>query len=303
MAVVNFPLPDVGEGLTEAEIVQWRVKVGDTVAINDILVEIETAKSLVELPSPFAGTIVALMAAEGDTVPVGTPIIQVDSEGGVPAPLHPAPEPASAAAPTAKSEPAAEPVLVGYGSTGHVSSRRGNRVAPVAASAATLPPVAGVPAAGTPVLAKPPIRKMAKELGVDLASVIATPLAAAVERYERIDAFIVVPTSWKSWRLRGFHPMKLILRMLDIRSTVVIRRRRRAHDQRGLTVDERIANLTGAFEGSPRCRGRLFMLIDDVVTSGATVAEVIRAVRAAGGEVVCVVALAHVALRRHAEKY
>lgn len=174
MAVVNFPLPDVGEGLTEAEIVQWRVKVGDTVAINDILVEIETAKSLVELPSPFAGTIVALMAAEGDTVPVGTPIIQVDSEGGVPAPLHPAPEPSSAAAPTVKSEPAAEPVLVGYGSTGHVSSRRGNRVASVAASAATLPPVAGVPAAGTPVLAKPPIRKMAKELGVDLASVIAT---------------------------------------------------------------------------------------------------------------------------------
>lgn len=136
-----------------------------------------------------------------------------------------------------------------------------------------------------------------------LASVIAAPLAAAVERYERIDAFIVVPTSWKSWRLRGFHPMKLILRMLNIRSTVVIRRRRRAHDQRGLTVDERIANLTGAFEGSPRCRGKHFMLIDDVVTSGATVAEVIRAVRVAGGEVVCVVALAHVALRRHAEKY
>jgi pyruvate/2-oxoglutarate dehydrogenase complex dihydrolipoamide acyltransferase (E2) component len=81
VAVVNFPLPDVGEGLTEAEIVQWRVKKGDTVAVNDILVEIETAKSLVELPSPFAGTIVALLAGEGDTVPVGTPIIQVDSAG------------------------------------------------------------------------------------------------------------------------------------------------------------------------------------------------------------------------------
>jgi len=62
VAVVDFPLPDVGEGLTEAEIVQWRVKKGDVVAVNDILVEIETAKSLVELPSPFAGTIVALLA-------------------------------------------------------------------------------------------------------------------------------------------------------------------------------------------------------------------------------------------------
>lgn len=177
MAVVNFPLPDVGEGLTEAEIVQWRVKVGDTVAINDVLVEIETAKSLVELPSPFAGTIVALLAAEGDTVPVGTPIIQVDSEGGVPAPLHPAPEPTSTPAPAAKTEQAAEPVLVGYGSTGHVTSRRGNRAnsAPSAATAIPeLPPVAGVPATGTPILAKPPIRKMAKELGVDLAKVIAT---------------------------------------------------------------------------------------------------------------------------------
>lgn len=176
MAVVDFPLPDVGEGLTEAEIVQWRVKVGDTVAINDILVEIETAKSLVELPSPFAGRIVALLAAEGDTVPVGTPIIQVDSETGVPAPLHPAPEPAAPSDPKPKSEQVAEPVLVGYGNSGHVSSRRGNRSTPgpVVIPATDLPPAAGVPAAGTPILAKPPIRKMAKELGVDLAKVIAT---------------------------------------------------------------------------------------------------------------------------------
>ncbi|MEY4396376.1 MAG: hypothetical protein RLZZ40_132 [Actinomycetota bacterium] len=177
MAVVDFPLPDVGEGLTEAEIVQWRVKVGDTVAINDVLVEIETAKSLVELPSPFAGTIVALLASEGETVPVGKAIIQVDSEGGVPAPLHPAPEPAAAPAPKAKSEQAAEPVLVGYGSSGHATSRRGNRVAAAPTASPVipeLPPVAGVPAAGTPILAKPPIRKMAKELGVDLGKVIAT---------------------------------------------------------------------------------------------------------------------------------
>ena len=69
----HFNLPDVGEGLTEAEIVSWKVAPGDTVAINQVLVEIETAKSLVELPSPFAGTSTALLVEEGQTVDVGTP--------------------------------------------------------------------------------------------------------------------------------------------------------------------------------------------------------------------------------------
>ena len=78
MADSEFLLPDVGEGLTEAEIVDWKVKAGDTVAINQVLVEIETAKSLVELPSPFAGTVSALLVREGDTVDVGT----ADHRGG-----------------------------------------------------------------------------------------------------------------------------------------------------------------------------------------------------------------------------
>ena len=73
----EYLLPDVGEGLTEAEIVTWKVKVGDVVAVNDIVVEIETAKSLVELPSPYAGTVTALLVNEGETVPVGTPIIAI----------------------------------------------------------------------------------------------------------------------------------------------------------------------------------------------------------------------------------
>src|SRR4029079_2807590 len=73
----EYLLPDVGEGLTEAEIVSWKVKVGDTVAINDIVCEIETAKSIVELPSPYAGTISAILAPEGETIPVGTPIIAI----------------------------------------------------------------------------------------------------------------------------------------------------------------------------------------------------------------------------------
>ncbi|MGL5864483.1 MAG: biotin/lipoyl-containing protein, partial [Dermatophilaceae bacterium] len=78
MTFHEFRLPDPGEGLTEAEIVTWRVAPGDRVTVNDIIVEIETAKSLVELPVPFTGTIGSLLVAEGDTVAVGTPIITVD---------------------------------------------------------------------------------------------------------------------------------------------------------------------------------------------------------------------------------
>ena len=166
------------------------MKKGDTVAVNDILVEIETAKSLVELPSPFAGTIVALLAGEGDTVPVGTPIIQVDSADGVPAPLHPVPEATPAPAkPATKSKAAAEPepVLVGYGSSGHVASRRGSRAAAPTPAADAAPvadaPVVYPPAAGaTPVLAKPPVRKLAKELGVDIQKVSATGSNGEVTR-------------------------------------------------------------------------------------------------------------------------
>ena len=79
MSVQSFRLPDVGEGLTEAEIVTWKVKPGDTVKVNDIVVEIETAKSLVELPTPYAGVVTALLVPEGETVDVGTPIISVDT--------------------------------------------------------------------------------------------------------------------------------------------------------------------------------------------------------------------------------
>ena len=75
--MAEFKLPDVGEGLTEAEIVTWKVKVGDVIAINDIVVEIETAKSPVELPSPYAGTVTGLLVPEGETVAVGTPIIAI----------------------------------------------------------------------------------------------------------------------------------------------------------------------------------------------------------------------------------
>jgi pyruvate dehydrogenase E2 component (dihydrolipoamide acetyltransferase) len=190
MADSEFLLPDVGEGLTEAEIVSWKVAPGDTVAINQVLVEIETAKSLVELPSPFAGTVSALLVEEGQTVDVGTPIISVGTNGTTPAP-PPAAAPAGVAAAvvdTAASitaEETAPATLVGYGSKGHAGTRR-RRAEPTGAvvaapSAATRP--ASVPAAAaSAVIAKPPIRKLAKDLGVDLTEVVATGLAGEITR-------------------------------------------------------------------------------------------------------------------------
>ena len=88
MTLREFLLPDPGEGLVEAEIVTWRVAVGDTVAVNDIVVEIETSKSLVELPSPYAGKVSALLANEGEMAAVGSPIIAIEdaSDATVPAP-------------------------------------------------------------------------------------------------------------------------------------------------------------------------------------------------------------------------
>jgi pyruvate dehydrogenase E2 component (dihydrolipoamide acetyltransferase) len=187
----DFNLPDVGEGLTEAEIVSWKVKAGDTVTINQVLVEIETAKSLVELPSPFAGTVSALLVEEGQTVEVGTPIITVSGVGEAPAPAVPAAalEEVAAIADTAATVAAEEKpgaVLVGYGSAGHGSSRRrggGSPAAAAPAAPAAAPRPASVPAAAaSAIIAKPPIRKLAKDLGVNLAEVLATGLAGEITR-------------------------------------------------------------------------------------------------------------------------
>ncbi len=186
----DFRLPDVGEGLTEAEIVSWKVKAGDTVVMNQVLVEIETAKSLVELPSPFAGTVSALLVEEGQTVGVGTPIISV--AGGAddaPAEEAPVPEAVAAVADTAATVAAEEKpgaVLVGYGSAGHGHSRRRGAGVPASAGAAAPAPAArpaSVPAAAaSAIIAKPPIRKLAKDLNVDLAEVLATGLAGEITR-------------------------------------------------------------------------------------------------------------------------
>ena len=191
MSMFTFPLPDVGEGLTEAEIVQWRVKPGDHVAVNQIVCEIETAKSLVELPSPFEGVVHELLAAEGDTVQVGVPIISVQGEGGeasasVDSGVTEVVVDVESSVSDESSEPAVKN-LVGYGTGPSVpASRRRRQVA-----AAEAPVVAAVrvetPAADSiAVIAKPPIRKLAKDLGVDLATVTATGPVGEVVREDVI---------------------------------------------------------------------------------------------------------------------
>lgn len=204
MSEIRFPLPDVGEGLTEAEIVQWKVAPGDRIALDQVFVEIETAKSLVELPSAYEGVVAELLVDEGSTVDVGTPIlvIQTDASAGMNG-SDASPEASAAAAPaTAAADPAASPaaeeggaVLVGHGSSGPARSRRRRHTVPggahshlAEAPVPPAPPVAPAEAEGAdspvstrqpaepqlPVIAKPPIRKLAKDLGVDLSRVAPT---------------------------------------------------------------------------------------------------------------------------------
>ena len=246
MTLHKFNLPDVGEGLTEAEIVAWKVKPGDSVAINDVLCEIETAKSLVELPSPFAGTVTELLVPVGLSVDVGTPIISVsDAAPAGPAAPAPASHPAPAGPLYGKLEadtpdagesaggPAGGP-LVGSGPKADAVKRR-RRVAAPAAKPVQLP---GATPAGFPgrasevrervgmeahetwispeavahaerpapedsidvrptlggaisglvsrVLAKPPVRKIARDLGIDLADVVPTGARGEVTREDLV---------------------------------------------------------------------------------------------------------------------
>jgi len=223
--MAEFKLPDVGEGLTEAEIVTWRVKEGDTVAINDIVVEIETAKSLVELPSPFAGIVQKLMVPEGETVPVGTPIIAIGDTAAAPAeqtesdPYLGMAEKAGAAdaapAQIDLSNPAASgggegESLVGRNKADRSAVRRARHAAvPASPGGAAVqqqlqgsfepgiaspvvvdvPEEPSVPATAAPVspaaaraLAKPPVRKLAKDLGVDLSTLVGSGPNGTVTR-------------------------------------------------------------------------------------------------------------------------
>lgn len=221
MGVKQFKLPDPGEGLVEADIVTWKIKAGDTVKVNDVVVEIETAKSLVELPIPWEGTVVELLVAEGATVEVGAPIVSIDVVGAEDeAPAAAAPAPAEAA------DDSGERVanLVGYGAVEGATKRRARRAfeghqgpssqgdplpAPdlqlhVATDAVPSAPVprengpaptrsrtgAATPAgSGRKALAKPPVRKFAKDNGIDLSLVPSTREDGVISRAD-VEAFV-----------------------------------------------------------------------------------------------------------------
>ncbi|MBT2424986.1 2-oxo acid dehydrogenase subunit E2 [Streptomyces sp. ISL-112] len=190
----EFKMPDVGEGLTEAEILKWFVQPGDTVTDGQVVCEVETAKAAVELPIPFDGVVHELRFSEGTTVDVGQVIITVDVAPGsgdeVPAPA-PVQEPVEAAAPVSEEPKGRTPVLVGYGVAESSTKRRPRKgaAAPEAAAVAAAvqaelnghgapaPAVPEAPVDAPPVgrpLAKPPVRKLAKDLGIDLATVVPT---------------------------------------------------------------------------------------------------------------------------------
>ncbi|MTE24473.1 dihydrolipoamide acetyltransferase family protein [Microbacterium sp. ZXX196] len=167
MRMETFHLPDVGEGLTEAELVEWRVKPGDEIAVNDAIADIETAKSVVELPSPFAGVVGRLLVAEGDTVDVGAPILTVEQAATAQAPAASSEGGATPEAPADASDSA---VLVGYGSGAEAKTRRRPRT-----HEKTVRQAVGV-------IAKPPVRGLARDLGVALNEVQGTGPSGEVTR-------------------------------------------------------------------------------------------------------------------------
>jgi pyruvate dehydrogenase E2 component (dihydrolipoamide acetyltransferase) len=192
----QFNFPDVGEGLTEGEILKWLVQPGDTVSDGQLIVEVETAKAAVELPCPFDGVVTELHAPEGATVDVGAPILTVDigDAAGIRPDLTSDLVPDKPATP---AEPEKHAVLVGSGVKPGRTVRRARRGEPVAASTrpAAAPATAVAPANGVArqtVLAKPPVRKLAKDRGVDLASLVGTGPQGTVTRAD-IDAAGAAP--------------------------------------------------------------------------------------------------------------
>lgn len=195
-SVREFKMPDVGEGLTEAEILKWYVQPGDTVTDGQVVCEVETAKAAVELPIPYDGVVRDLHFPEGTTVDVGTAIIAVDVGGGSAAPAPAAEQPAAqpaAAAPAEEPKAAGsgrQPVLVGYGVAASSTRRRPRKGPEVpvqqastaiqtelnghAPAAPAAPAPSAAPAGPDRPLAKPPVRKLAKDLGVDLTTVVPT---------------------------------------------------------------------------------------------------------------------------------
>jgi 2-oxoisovalerate dehydrogenase E2 component (dihydrolipoyl transacylase) len=234
----EFRLADVGEGLTEADIVKWHVKPGDTVTLNQIVVEVETAKAIVELPCPYAGVVASLMAAEGTTVEVGAPLLSVQVGAGaagagaaaaagaadaaaaatavpVPGPgtpvedLVPSPPAEGAVEPGMHGSPAPkqerQAVLVGYGVKLGATTRRARKpsATPAGPAGSRIAADSGSPngSAGRPasagrsgVLAKPPVRKLAKDLGIDLSQLTGTGPNGSITRNDVQTAAAGQPT-------------------------------------------------------------------------------------------------------------
>lgn len=175
MAVKQFLLPDLGEGLSEADLIAWKVKVGDEVKLNQVLADVETAKAMVELPSPFEGTVVALQVAENSTVAVGSPLISIEVAG---------------------AEPDAPANLVGYGpSESSGTARRRRRTGSGAAALAlveqeaepepvVVPPAAQAQPVPERAPAKPSVRKLAAELGVALDLINGTGIGGSITRQD-----------------------------------------------------------------------------------------------------------------------
>jgi 2-oxoisovalerate dehydrogenase E2 component (dihydrolipoyl transacylase) len=200
----QFPMPDTAEGLTEAEILTWHVKPGDAVKVNQIIVEIETAKAAVELPCPWDGVVTELLAEVGQTVEVGVPIITIDLDPTSSAPA-PVVEPAPANNGTSGGKIGEEmpggriATLVGYGPRAGAAKRRPRKgsepVAAVAPAPVAAPPAPAVAQPGGYVpLAKPPVRKLAKDLGVDLYTLSGSGSGGVITR-EDVEQAVAAPVS------------------------------------------------------------------------------------------------------------
>ncbi len=198
MSEETFLLPDVGEGLTEAEIVEWKVKVGDVVVLNQPLIDIETAKAVVELPSPYAGTVVTLHGNVGDVIEVHKPLITFDVGGDASAAQAPAVAQAPAEQEAAFGE-GRQAVLIGYGVANEDAvvtrqhRRQGSAKAPAAPSA---PVVETAIAAALAPRSTPPVRLYAKQHGVDLSTVTGSGRDGLITRddVERaMDGGVAVP--------------------------------------------------------------------------------------------------------------
>jgi len=164
----EFKLPDLGEGLTDGEVVRWLVAEGDAIELNQPIVEVETAKAVVEIPAPYGGTVVKLHAAEGESLDVGAPLISVDTAGGASAPAAAQAAPAVAAEPDPTQE--LQATLVGPGERQQVRRRRiGGHARSANGPATTTPGPAGQRPRATP-----PVRRYAKDRGVDLAALVGT---------------------------------------------------------------------------------------------------------------------------------